>query len=215
MRLALALVVASAPAFAQVPDAPPPPPGEPTAEPQPQPEPDAEPPRVDPAYGERPQATEPSNRVGPDDSYVSGIRRGQEIVVRFHPDRSRKNITTVAVIGGAAVLFGAVGLYFHLDSRDATAEVETNRYRGQTWTQARQDSYERAHSSARAAGVLYGIGGALALATAVTYIVTEPKLETRVIRPHENRRQASSDRGSTLRVAPTRGGALVGGAWTF
>ena len=34
------------------------------------------------------------------------------------------------------------------------------------------------------AGVLYGVGGALLIATAITYIVTEPEAETTVIHPH-------------------------------
>jgi hypothetical protein len=56
--------------------------------------------------------------------------------------------------------------------------------------------------------VFYGIGGGLLLATAITYIATEPGPETIVIEPHVSRKP-------TALVAPTRGGAIVGGAWRF
>lgn len=215
MRVALALVVASAPAFAQVPDAPTPPPAE-TPPTGPQPAPAAGEPRVDPAYGERPQSTEPASSGEPGESPLPGYRRGHDIVVRYHPDRSRENITMLAILGGASVVVGAVGLYFHLDSRDATLQVESDRYTGETWTAERQDAYDRAHRSATVAGVTYGIGGALVLATAIAYIVTEPELETRVIRPHEHGKpQARAERSRSLQIGPTRGGAYVGGARSF
>ena len=54
------------------------------------------------------------------------------------------------------------------------------------------------------AGVFYGIGGALLLTSAIAYIATEPKAETTVIHPH-----------AAALVAPTNGGAIVGGAWRF
>ena len=87
-------------------------------------------------------------------------------------------------------------------------EVSGHSFTGEPWTANKQDAVDRAHSSSITAGVLYGIGGGLLLATAVAYIVTEPEPETMVIHPH-------SDPKPTALVAPVKGGAVVGGAWRF
>jgi len=201
LALVLALVAMTAPVFAGEPDSvgsPPPlsPPSQTIPAPAPAPAPpEGQPePAVDPAYG------------GPNER--AGVRRTRDIVVKYHPDRSRENITMVALLGGAGLLFGGVGLYFHFDSRSASDEVKSQRYTGQTWTQEREDTFDRAHRSAAIAGVAYGIGGALLIATAVAYIVTEPPLETLVIHPH------TSPKPVTI-VAPIPGGAFVSRGWEF
>jgi hypothetical protein len=101
-----------------------------------------------------------------------------------------------------------VGLYFHFDSRSASDEVKSHRYTGRTWTQEREDTFDRAHRSAGIAGVAYGIGGALLIATAVAYMITEPPLETIVIHPHTELKPVTI-------VAPIPGGAFVSRGWEF
>lgn len=173
----------------------------PTAAPagEPQPEHPTDEPKPDPAYGERPEA----------DTRNFPAPRGKDVVIIAYPDRTTKNLVTLGVIGGAGVVAGAIGLYFHLDSRDATDKVAAHSFTGQAWTPERQDAYDRAHSSATTAGVFYGIGGALVLATAVLYIATEPKPETMTIHPHTDYKPAAL-------IAPLReGGAMAVGAWSF
>lgn len=216
LALVLALVAMASPVVAGEPDsvgspplplsppgqtvpAPAPPPTPPEGQPAPEP-------AVDPAYGERPDTHESATRLGPNER--AGVRRARDIVVKYHPDRSRENVTMVALLGGAGVLFGGVGLYFHFDSRSASDEVKSHRYTGRTWTQEREDTFDRAHRSAAIAGVAYGIGGALLIATAVAYIVTEPPLETLVIHPH-------TDPKPVTIVAPIPGGAFVSRGWEF
>lgn len=217
MRVALAIAatialpiraVAQSPGETPPTPAPTPPAAAPTADPAAAeaPPPDAAPtpsppdePKADPAYGERP---EPSY-----DTRNFPAPRGKDVVIVSYPDRSRANITTLAVLGGSGVLLGAIGAYFNLDARSAIDEVSAHSYTGKVWTAERQDTYDRAHSSSVAAGVLYGIGGGLLLATAIMYIATEPKAETMVIHPH-------AAQVSPI-VAPTGGGAVVGGAWSF
>jgi hypothetical protein len=212
MKAALALIAMTAPVFAEEPDgagAPPPPfspPGQTIPTSAPAPEQPAPEPAVDPAYSERPDSHESATRAGPNER--SGTRRTRDIVVKYHPDRSRENIMKVALLGGASLLFGGAGLYFHFDSRSATDSVKADRYTGRTWTADRQDTYDRAHRSAGIAGVAYGIGGALLIATAITYMVTEPPLETIVIHPHTEMKPV------TL-VAPIPGGAFVSRGWEF
>jgi hypothetical protein len=165
----------------------------------PQPEHPVDEPKADPAYGERPDA----------DTRNFAAPRGKDVIIIAYPDRTTKNLVTIGALAGAGVVAGAIGLYFHIDSRDASDEVSAHNFTGKPWTQERQDAYDRAHSSATAAEVLYGIGGALVLATAVVYIVTEPKAETMTIHPH-------ADYKPSALVAPLRGGgAIVGGAWSF
>jgi hypothetical protein len=209
MRVALALVAMTAPAFAGEPDgvgAPPPPAPSPPSQTIPAPVPPTPEPAVDPAYSERPDAHESATRMGPNERV--GVRRARDIVVKYRPDRSRQNITTVALLGGAGLLFGGVGLYFHLDSRSATDDVKADRYTGQTWTSDREDTFDRAHRSATLAGVGYAIGGAFLIATAVVYMVTEPPLESLVIHPH------SEPKPITM-VTPLPGGAFVSRGWEF
>lgn len=151
---------------------------------------------TDPAYGDH---RDTRNFPAP---------RGKDVVIVSYPERSKKNLVVMGGLAAGGLIASAIGLYFHLDANSAVDEVSTNKFTGEPWTPARQDTYDRAHSSAVTAGVFYGIGGGLLLATAVMYIVTEPKPETMVIHPH-------SDPKPTALVAPTRGGAMVGGAWRF
>ena len=149
-------------------------------------------PPADPAYGEAPE-WDVKNFPAP---------RGKDYVIVSYPERSKKNVTVLVGMAAGGVVLGGLGVYFHLDSRDASDEVGAQKFTGATWTAERQNTYERAHSSAVAAGVLYGVGGGLLLATAIAFIATEPKAENIVIHPH-------------TAVVPTRGGAFVGTGWSF
>jgi hypothetical protein len=182
---AIVVLLAGAPALAD--EAPPA--SEPSPE-QPTPEP-----RVDPAYGEPPER----DLADGGGSYFAAPK-GKDIVVTSRPDRSRKNVLGLATAAGASLVAGGVGLYFHVDSRDASRAISAPAYTGAAWTDETQATYDRAHRSALLAGVFYGIGGAALLATAIAYIATEPAQETTIIHPH-------------VSLAP--GGATVGGGWRF
>ncbi|HEX5059004.1 MAG TPA: hypothetical protein VFV99_06570 [Kofleriaceae bacterium] len=221
MRVALAIAaLIAAPLTAaadepapSAPSAPPPTaglPGMPTPTPTPAP--------TGGAPGDTPSTTAPAPAPAPapagdapDPAYDTRnfpAPKGADVVIVSYGERSRKNVLMLGGIAAAGVVFGAVGLYFHLDSRSASNEVSSNKPTGEPWTPERADTYDRVHSSSVAAGVFYGIGGALLLTSAVMYIVTEPKEEKTVIHPHY-------DPKPTALVAPTRGGAMIGGAWRF
>jgi hypothetical protein len=167
----------------------------PASEPAPAPAPEAPPvepgpaPKSDPAYGDVRNFPAP---------------KGKDVVVVGYPERSKQNIVLLGSLAAGGVVMGAIGLYFNLDASSASDEVSANKATGEPWSADKQEVYERAHRSTVTAGIFYGIGGGLLLATAVAYIVTEPKAETTVIHPH-----------ATALVAPTKGGAIVGGAWRF
>jgi hypothetical protein len=213
---ACAAILVAAPASAddQLPVGPVPAPA-PTPAPQPgEPQTDQPPapaPKADPAYGEKPDPNigRPPGSTSPaDESIPYGTRAGKDIYIKSYPDRSHKNMMGLAIAGGASVVLGGIGLYFHLDSRSKSNEVNAHKFTGEVWTSDRQDAYEAANRSAVVAGVFYGIGGAVLLGTAIAYMVTEPKMETIVIHPHTSPKP-------TALVAPTNGGAMVGGSWSF
>jgi hypothetical protein len=183
--------------------APAPAPGEPQTD---QPPPPA--PKVDPAYGEKPDPKYGQPPGAAQESTPYGRRAGKDIYIKSYPDRSHKNMMGLAIAGGASVVFGGIGLYFHLDSRSKSNEVSAHKFTGEVWTSERQESYDAANRSAVVAGVFYGIGGAVLLGTAIAYMITEPKMETIVIHPHTSPKP-------TALVAPTNGGAMVGGSWSF
>lgn len=158
----------------------------------------AEAPKVDPAYGEHPEH----------DTRNFPAPRGKDVIIVSFPERSQTNVVTIAALAAGGALAGVVGLYFHIDSRSAADELSSKRFTGEPWTADHQDTYDRAHRSSVVAGVMYGIGGGLLLASAIAFIVTEPDPETMVIHPHSSTRARAS-------IAPTDGGAIVGGAWRF
>lgn len=119
-------------------------------------------------------------------------------------DRDGQNVALLASIAGAGALLAGVGVYYNLDSRDAAAAVSPTMATGAAWTAARQADYDRAHDSGVKAGIFYGLGGAALITATVMFIATAPGTETTVIHPH-----------STPTVAPTPGGAVLGGAWSF
>ena len=167
---------------------------------------EAAPPAAPPPAEKPPAETyDPAADGGP--NYFAAPR-GRDIVIESREDRSTSNITLLAALGGAGAVAGAIGVYFNLDARSASAEVSANKFTGLVWSEERQDAVDRANRSSTLAGVFYGIGGALLLATAITYIVTEPPTEKILIRPHRNSKPQPV-------VAPTEGGALVGGSWRF
>jgi hypothetical protein len=127
--------------------------------------------------------------------------------VEIPGERSRSNVLKLAGVAGAGVLFGALGVYYNLDSRDASNRVSADSFTAKPWTPAQQADIDRAHDSKIKAGVFYGVGGALIIGAAIAFIITEPKSQIVEIRPHAPK--------ATPTVAPTSGGAILGEMWTF
>lgn len=129
----------------------------------------------------------------------------RDIVIETPGERS---ITTKAALGGmfaASLLVGGFGVYWHLDSRSASDDVSASKFTGKAWTSDDIALADQADRSKTRATIAYGIGGALLIGAAIAFIVTDPPSETVVITP---------TRG-TPTVAPTPGGAVLGGMWSF
>ena len=120
-------------------------------------------------------------------------------------ERSTNNKLVLAGLGGAGLIAGAVGMYFHLDSRSASDEVGTDVFTGTAWSAARQEVVDRAESSRTAAIAMYSVGGAFLIGAIVYLIATDPLDETIVIRP----------RSARPTITPAPGGAVLGGMWSF
>jgi hypothetical protein len=126
------------------------------------------------------------------------------IVITTPGERAPTNIATVASLAGVGLLAGGLGVYFHLDGRDASDQVSAGIYTGKAWSQKQVDLVDKAHDDRTRAIVGYSIGGAALIGAIVYYIMTDPPSETTVIQPH-----------SAPAVMPTQGGALLGGTWSF
>jgi hypothetical protein len=130
--------------------------------------------------------------------------RGRDITIEIPGERPMNNKLLVGGLAGGGLLVGALGLYFHLDSRTASDDVSSQKLTGRAWTTTAQALADRADRSATRAGVAYGIGGALVVAAIVTWIATEPASTTEVIHT-----------GPAPAFIPTKEGAALGGSWTW
>lgn len=186
-RLGLACVLAIALPRAGFADEPAP---APAPEPTPAPEPD---PAPTPAPPPAPVVQEPAPivRTG-----------GRDVTIEVPGERSRNNKLIVGGIFAGGVLVSALGLYYHLDSRDAANEVSADRFNGKAWSDKQVDLVERADRSKTRATVSYVIGGGLLVGAIVAYIVTAPKSETAVIH-------------TGVAVVPTDDGGMVTRMWSF
>jgi hypothetical protein len=186
------LVMSVAPARADVMDRLPPPPPPPE-----QPEPEPEPLVV-------PLPTAPSSTEHTQQEHEGQILRTpirpREIVIDVPGLRSRNEKLLLGALLGATAIAGGIGLYFHLDSRTAADAVSASRPTGEAWTEGDTDLVDRAARSRTRAAIGYAIGGAFAIGGIVALIVTSPKPERNVIRPH---------------FAIGEHGGSIGGAWAW
>lgn len=166
------------------------------ASPEPAPEPAPAP--------EAAPAPEPAPAPAPatSDAPVTPAPRGRDILIEVPGERTMNNKLVLGGMLAAGVIAGALGVYWHLDSRDASNAVEADEFTGEAWSPAHAAEVDRAERSKTRATVAYSIGGAFVVGTVVAYILSEPKSETTVIRT-----------GAT--IAPTRDGAVVSKAWSF
>ncbi len=133
------------------------------------------------------------------------------LTYRVDGQRSPKNKLVLSGMAAGTLLFGGLGLYFHLESRDAANDVTafagepTNLIYTPGLDQRRID----ADTNKTRATVLYGLGGAALITTIVTYIVTSPPDE---LREYES---SGDSRVATPYVVPVEGGAMMGGTVRF
>jgi|GEM_PF-6382788 len=135
----------------------------------------------------------------------------QKVSFRQARTRTRKQQIVLASLFGAAVVFGGLGLYFHLDSRHASNEISfvggTPR---RTYDRSVADTRDRAMRSRTLAIVGYSISGALLVATIVAMAKTQPGEEIVTI---DDEKAPATTVPVSFMVVP--GGAIVGKVWRF
>lgn len=130
--------------------------------------------------------------------------RQRDIYIEVPGERSRNNKLIIGGVAGFGVLVGALGLYWHLDSRDATNEVEATMTTGKAWTEHDVALVDRAERSKTRATVAYVIGGTALIGAIAAFIYTAPKSETSVIHT-----------GGVTVVPTSDGGTMVTKLWSF
>ena len=144
------------------------------------------------------------------------FQQGKSDTLTFTVDRERnsKQRILIASLFGSSVLFGGVGLLFHIDSKNKSDEVSTGsgRHSGRVYTEDLDDTRRAALRSRTVAIATYAVGGGFLVGTLVAYLLTDPGQETVHVGT-----EAVGEGGARARllVEPTDGGALVGGAWRF
>lgn len=129
----------------------------------------------------------------------------RDIVIETPGERSIKTKAVLGGVFGASLLVGALGVYWHLDSRSAADSVSASKFTGKAWTSEDMTIADQADRSRTRATIAYGIGGALLVGAVIAFIATDPPSETVVITPSR----------ATPTVAPVQGGAVLGGMWSF
>jgi hypothetical protein len=152
--------------------------------------------------------------AGPARAQNGYFQEGGSDSLTFTVDRERnpRQRILIASLFGGAVLFGGVGLLFHIDSKNKSDEVSTSagRHTGRIYTEELDDIRHDAIRSRNLTIASYAIGGGFLVGTFIAYLLTDPGQET--IRVGTQPVRAP---GARLLVEPTDGGALVGGAWRF
>lgn len=138
------------------------------------------------------------------------FQSGSSDAFTFVVDRERttEQRVLIASLFGGSVLFGAIGVVFHIDSKNKSDEVSTDsgRHSGRIYTEDLEDTRQAAVRSRNLTIASYALGGGFLVGTFIAYLLTDPGEETVHV---------GTEAAARLRVEPTDGGALVGGAWSF
>ncbi len=116
--------------------------------------------------------------------YFAKPNEGSTIKVKRTKSRTtNQRLLIGGLLAGAALGIG-VGVYYHLDSRDAANAVSANDdLTGETWTPELQATYDRAGTSGTIAIVGYAIGAAFLGGTIVAAWKTQPGEEQLAVTP--------------------------------
>jgi len=135
----------------------------------------------------------------------------QKVSFRQAKPRTRRQHIIIASLFGGALAFGGIGLYFHLDSRDASNTLSIAGGEPiRTYDRAADSLRDRAFRSRTLAIVGYSIGGAFIAATIAAMSMTQPGDEIISIDD-----EPAPKNTVPVSVVPVRGGAVVGKAWSF
>src|SRR5688500_4877422 len=122
----------------------------------------------------------------------------------FTVDRERctRQRVLIASLFGSSVLFGGVGVLFHIDSKNKSDEVSTDagRHSGRIYTDELDDIRSAAIRSRNLAIASYAVGGGFLVGTLVAYLLTDPGQETVQVGTEA---VAGGSAGARLLIEPT------------
>ncbi|HUH02468.1 MAG TPA: hypothetical protein VML75_10755 [Kofleriaceae bacterium] len=148
-----------------------------------------------------------------DTDYFGEDAPTQDISFRTDIPRTRNQRIVIASLFGGAALFGAVGVGFHLDSRSKSDAVSAlGDHTRVTWDDSHESTRSSALRSRTLAIVGYSAGGVLLVAGTIALYLTEPG--TNVVTVGDEAETAPSP-VVPVSLVPVRGGAVVGGTWSF
>ncbi len=131
-----------------------------------------------------------------------------QVTVTTPGERSTKNLVELGGLALASVALGAVGLGYNLAASSNANAVSQSGPSGLTWNPGDQAHIDAAHRDSIGAAVFYSAGGAIAIAAAVVFIVTDPPEQHVVMQTGRTARV-------TPIVVPATGGATAGALWRF
>jgi len=131
-------------------------------------------------------------------------RHMRDITIEVPGERSRNNKLVIGGVAAAGAIVSVLGVYWHLDSRDASNEVSADAFTGKAWGDDEIALVDRAERSKTRATVAYSIGGALLIGAVAAWIFTAPKSETAIIRT-----------GVIVTPPDHGGGGVVSKMWSF
>jgi len=170
---------------------------------EPAPPPPAEAPAEAPAATPAATVEQAAEPPAPEPARAPVPVRTREIRIDVPGERTLNNKLVVGGVFAAGLVASTLGVYWHLDSRDASNAVSADEFTGEAWTDEKIALVDRADRSKTRAIVAYSIGGALLIGAVAAYIFTEPNSETAVIH-------------TGVVVAPTPdGGGMVTKLWSF
>ncbi len=130
----------------------------------------------------------------------------KQLVFKEEGSRTKAQNITLLSLAGATLLSGAVGGYYLLDARDQGNKVSASgMHTLRTWSAELQATHDDALRSNTIGSVAIGISGGLALATIITYIVTQPDMKTGY----------QDWQAKVPALSPTNGGVVVSRGWSF
>lgn len=138
-------------------------------------------------------------------------QKSNRLTYRVEGERTRTAKIALWSMAGATLVTGGLGVVFNLQSRDAANDVRalTGEHTGLVYTRELDQRRQDAETYGTVATVFYAVGGALALGTIVTFIVTSPPDRL------EEYKSGADSRVAGPYVVPVDGGAVLGAGWSF
>jgi hypothetical protein len=137
------------------------------------------------------------------------FRAPDPLVFKVDRERSIQDRIVIGSLFGGAVLFGGIGVLFHLDSKRKSDAVSTDsgRHSGKIYSPEIDDTRSAAYRSRNLTIASYALSGGSLIATLVAFVLTDPG--------HETIQLGEQHVTPRVHLTPTGDGAVIGTGWSF